>query len=106
MDMKGETRVSTRTKIDGVEHVSAITIDWAGMSVEDLQALAQRAIVVRKQNADRAAGVIPAAEYVLRAVEYKLGARAPKPSMTPEQVLSGMSEGELLAYLEKRGISV
>lgn len=104
MNMKNETFVTASTKVNGVSHKSNVTIDWTGMTVEDLQALAQRSIVIRKQNADRTAGVVPETSYTIRAVEYKIGARVARPQMTPEQALNALTPEQLQELLRSKGL--
>jgi len=99
--MKLETQVSAKTKVNGVDHKSNVTIDWTGMSVHDLQALAQRSIVIRKQNADRTAGVVPETQYTILATDYRIGARVQKPQKSVEQLLSELPQEELARLLEK-----
>lgn len=100
--MKNETFVSASTKVNGVAHKSNVTIDWSGMTDDDLQALAQRSIIIRKQNADRLAGVVPETEYVLKAVDYRIGVRTARPvNLTPEQMLAALSPEERAALIAK-----
>lgn len=100
--MKNETFVSASTKVSGVSHKSNVTIDWTGMTDDDLQALAQRSIIIRKQNADRLAGVVPEDSYVLKAVDYRIGVRTARPvNLTPEQMLAALSPEERAALIAK-----
>lgn len=98
--MKNETHVAASTKINGVSHKSNVTIDWSEMSTDDIQALAQRSIIIRKQNADRVAGVVPESSYVLKASEYKLGVRVAKTPMTLEQLLAALPVEQRQAAIE------
>jgi hypothetical protein len=94
--LKVETFVSANTTIDKVKHVSNVTIDWSGITLDQLQALAQRSIVIRKQNEDRLAGVVPDTSYRINAVDYAIGVRrrmekvvdigAEIEKLTPEQL--------------------
>lgn len=100
--MKNETFVSASTKVNNIAHKSNVTIDWTGMTDDDLQALAQRSIIIRKQNADRLAGVVPETEYVLKAVDYRIGVRTARPvNLTPEQMLAALSPEERAALIAK-----
>lgn len=100
-DMKSETFVTASTKVNNVSHKSNVTINWDGMTVDDLQALAQRAIVIRKQNADRTAGVVPEASYMIKATDYKIGVRIGKPQLSAEQMLAALSEEDRAALIAK-----
>jgi len=99
--MKLETQVSASTKVNKVSHKSNVTIDWTGMTDDDLQALAQRSIIIRKQNADRLAGVIPEERYVLKAADFKIGARVARVAQTPEQMLASLSEEDRAKLIAK-----
>ena len=100
-DMKLSTSVSASTKVNGVSHKSNVTIDWTCMTIDELQALAQRSIIIRKQNADRLAGVVPDSSYTLKATDYKLGVRVVKQAQTPEQMLAALSPEERAALIAK-----
>lgn len=99
--MKNETHVSASTKINKVAHKSNVTIDWTGMTDDDLQALAQRSILIRWQNANRLQEVIPEANCTLRALDFKIGTRVQKLRMTPEQMLAALSPEERAALIAK-----
>jgi hypothetical protein len=88
--MKAETFVSASTTVDKVIHKSNVTIDWTGMSDDEMQALAQRSIIIRKQNADRTNGVIPLERYTIKATDYKIGMRAVKTPLTLAEVLAAL----------------
>lgn len=75
-EMLAETLVSCNTKIDDVKHRSNVTIDWTGMTVRELQELAQRSIVIREQNNNRLKGVVPPKEYSIKAVDFRVGVEA------------------------------
>lgn len=100
--MKNETFVTASTKVNNVNHKSHVTIDWTGMTDDDVQALAQRSLIIRKQNADRTAGIVPPERYTIKATDYKLGARVPKQPVSPEQIIAQLSEEEAIRLLEKR----
>lgn len=100
--MKLETHVSASTKVNKVSYKSNVTIDWTGMTDDDLQALAQRSIIIRKQNADRLTGTMPEGEYTIKAVDYRIGVRTARPvNLTPEQMLEALSPEERAALIAK-----
>lgn len=103
--MKQETRCSARTTVNKEKYKSAVTIDWSDVTEDEVQALAQRSIIIRKQNGDRLAGVIPPAEYTLKAKDYCVGVRHSAPALTPEQALSALSPDQLLALLKSKGLA-
>lgn len=90
-----ETHVSANTTIDKVKHVSNVTISWEGITIDQLQALAQRSIVIRKQNEDRLAGIVPESSYTIVASEYAIGARRKAPTKSVEKQIEDLSPEEL-----------
>ena len=74
-EMKPQTSVSANTLINKVKHHTNLTIDWTGMETADLQALAQRSIVIRYQNANRTKERIPNGNETIKAVDYRIGVR-------------------------------
>lgn len=101
MTFKSETLVTANTKINGANHKSNVTIDWTGVTDDQMQALAQRSLIIRKQNADRLAGVIPNERYTLKAADYVLGKRTPAQPVDIREALSKMSPEEALKLLEE-----
>lgn len=93
-EMLLETLVSCNTKIDDTKCRSNVTIDWTGMTVRELQELAQRSIVIREQNNNRLKGVVPPTEYTIKAVDFRVGVRAEK-SVNPVKLVENMSDDEL-----------
>lgn len=100
-ELKMETFVTAKTKINSVDHKSNVTIDWTGMSLEDIQALAQRSIIIKKQNADRTSGSIPETSYTLKAVDFRLGVRAERKPASIDSMIGKMSQEELQELLTK-----
>jgi hypothetical protein len=101
MSFKNETFVTAVTTVNGVKHKSNVTIDWTGMTEEDVQKLAQRSLIIRKQNADRVKGVVPKDSYTVKAIEYKIGARAPAEPVDIRSLLEKLSPAEALALLQE-----
>lgn len=100
-EMLAETMVSCNTKIDDVKHRSNVTIDWTGMTVRELQELAQRSIVIREQNNNRLKGVVPPKEYKIQAVDFRVGVRAAKQDVDPVKLIDKLSESELADLAER-----
>lgn len=75
-----KTTVNAKITIKGETKQFALSIDWEGMQPEEVQALAQRSIVIAYQNRKRIAnegnGEWPTSETPsIRAVDYRLGTR-------------------------------
>jgi queuine/archaeosine tRNA-ribosyltransferase len=85
---------------------SHVTVDWTGMSEEDIRALAQQALVVKLQ-ANMRRGYekngIPSTIDV-KAKDYKVGTRAPKQAvdiLAVAQKLSPEEKAELIKKLQE-----
>jgi hypothetical protein len=95
------TEVATRPAAGADAITTNLTIDWSDMSTEDVQALAQQALIVKAQGAWRKA-TIPSGDFTLKAVDYKVGSRrAPQPKdlATMIAALSPEEKAALLAKL-------
>lgn len=101
MNIKNETNVSAKTTIDKVSHHTNLTIDWTGVSEEQVQALAQRSIVIKWQNDNRTNGRVPETSESIAASDYVLGVRKERVKMTPEQMLNALSPEERAALIAK-----
>ena len=99
--MKMQTSVTTSVKINNVQHKQVLTIDWTGMSSDQLQALAQRSLVIRKQDADRRNGRIPPEKEEIKATNYALGVRLSAPQETLQEMLEKLSVEERAKLLGK-----
>lgn len=100
--MNATTNVEVDTRpAAGAEAVTTnLTIDWADMSPEDIQALAQQALVVKLQGKWRKDG-IPAGDATVKAADYKIGVRAPRTKQTLDQMLDALSPAERAALIAK-----
>lgn len=99
--MKAETFVSAKTTVNKLEHISHVTIDWKGMTDDDIQAMAQRSLIIRWQNANRTKEVIPNERVTLKATDYRLGTRLVAP-VSLDKALDALSEEEAIKLLEER----
>ena len=94
--------VKTRAHARGEVVETALTIDWDGMTQEDLIALASQTLVIKLQGAWRN-GTIPAGEHSVKAVDHKVGVRAPRKPTDIFAAAAKMSPEErakLLAMLQ------
>lgn len=101
MTIEMKTMVSANTTIDKVKHPCNLEIDWTGVSEKDMQALAQRSIVIKWQNDNRIEGRVPETRETLLAKDFVLGKRRERTKMTPEQMLASLSPEERAALLAK-----
>lgn len=101
MSFEQTTHVSANTTINKVKHACNIEINWDGVSERDMQALAQRSIVIKWQNDNRIEGRVPDTREILNAKDFVLGKRRERTKMTPEQMLASLSPEERAALLAK-----
>lgn len=103
--MQNETRASVSTKAtkDGEAVKTALIINWEGCTVEEIQAMAQQALVVKLQSGWRKNGIPEAV--TVKAADHKVGQRTPGGKSLLEKVatLSPEQKAELLAMLQKQG---
>jgi len=96
------TNLTVKTKADArataVE--TALTIDWEGMSADDIRALAQQALIVKVQSGWRANG-IPEGEQTILATDYKVGARAPRKPADIMSLVGQLTDEQKAALLAK-----
>lgn len=96
-------KVSTKLDKTATEQTTELSINWDGMTPEDIKALAQGALIVKLQGGWRRAKVIPATA-AINAVDHKVGTRAPK--VSPLEALKAMDKDALRAFLTANGISL
>ena len=94
------TKVETRPQAGQQAIETALATDWSDMTAEDVQALAQQALIVKLQGKWRKDG-IPNGERTVKATDYKVVVRAPKTKQTLEQMLAALSPAERAALVAK-----
>lgn len=92
--------VETRSAAGQDAIVTNLTINWEGMTEEDVRTLAAQALVVKLQGNWRKNG-IPAGDHEVKAVDFKPGTRAPRQKLTVEQMLAALAPAEREALLAK-----
>lgn len=83
--------VSTKIDARAESQKTALTLNWEGMTQEDIRALAEQALVVKLQGKWRADKAIPA-EATVNVVDHKVGTRAAR---KPTDVLALVRSGGL-----------
>lgn len=99
--MGNTTTRDAKVKMNGNDVKVHLTIDWDGLSDEDMKALAERTITIAWQNETRNGEAIPDTYTTIRAVDYRIG--RPR-SMNPEKALEMLSDEQLKALLQKKGL--
>ena len=89
--MKTNREVSTKLDARAESQKTALTLNWEGMTPDDIRALAEQALVVKLQGKWRADKAIPA-EAEVNVVEHKVGTRAAR---KPTDVLALVKSGAL-----------
>jgi hypothetical protein len=100
--MNNETKIEVDTKANKeAESVKTnLTIDWTDVSVEDMQALAQQALIVKLQGNWRKNG-IPAGDATVKAADYKVGVRAKREPASLDILIQKLSPEDRKALIEK-----
>lgn len=98
--MKTMTEVATRPAAGADAITTNLTINWEGMSDEDVRALAQQALIVKVQGNWRKNG-IPEGDHEINAVDYRPGVRAPRKPADVLTLLKNLSAEDRAAILAK-----
>lgn len=96
--MKTTTEVTTKPSAGAEGVTTNLTINWEGMSEDDVRALAQQALIVKVQGQWRKDG-IPAGDHTINAVDYKPGTRAARKPADLKTLLAAMSPEDRAALL-------
>jgi type II secretory pathway component PulM len=99
MDNQTHAEVSTRARKDAEAVTTKLTINWEGISPEEIRALAQQALIVKLQGKWREDGIPQT--IVVNAADYKIGVRAPRRTLSLAEMLANLSPEERKALLEK-----
>ena len=100
LDVKTSTTVDTKKDKDSQSKQTALTVDWTGITEQQLRAGFQAFLIVKLQGSWRAKGI--PATYVAMAKDHAPGMRAP--SLTLDQQLSALTPEERKALLVKYGV--
>jgi hypothetical protein len=100
MALETKTEVDTKPSKDAESIKTNLTINWEGMSQEDIVALAQQALVVKLQGAWRKNG-IPNGDFTVNATDYKVGTRAARKPADLATMIAALSPEEKAALLAR-----
>lgn len=92
------TEVATRPAAGAEAVTTNLTINWDGMTPDDIRALAQQALIVKVQGVWRKDG-IPAGDHTINAVDYKPGTRAARKPADLKTLLAAMTPEDRAALL-------
>jgi hypothetical protein len=95
---KAALEITTKANKDSAAITTNLTIDWEGMTEGDLKELAQQALVVKLQSAWRKNG-IPEGDLTVKAVDHKVGVRAPRVKLTIEQQIAQLPAEQRAALI-------
>lgn len=98
--MKTNREVSTKVDARADSVKTNLTLDWEGMTEDDIRALAEQALVVKLQGKWRNDKAIPS-EAEVKVVEHKVGTRAPRKPADIAALFNAMSAEEKAAFLAK-----
>lgn len=96
--MKTTHTVKTKANARAEAITTNLSVDWEGMSQEDIIALAQQTLIIKVQSNWRA-GTIPTGEVEVKATDFKVGARQPKKPADILGLVQKMSAEERAALL-------
>jgi len=98
--MKTETEVSTKVTKDAEAPIkTALTIDWEGLTEDEMRAMAQAALIVKWQGQSRTNGI--PVDATIKATDYRVGTRAPKKVLTLQEQLDALTPEQRKELLEK-----
>lgn len=98
--MKTVTEVKTKPDARAEAVTTNLTINWEGMTEDDVRALAQQALVVKLQGGWRKNG-IPAGDHEVNATDFRVGVRAPRSAPDIVALVGKLSPEERAALLAK-----
>ncbi len=96
-------KVDTKLSKTGAAHETDLTLDWAGVTPEQLKEWAGRTVVISWQRVAREAGKIPPKDTV-KVADFMAGKGRPDKIVTPEKILASVEKmtPEAAADLLKR----
>lgn len=96
-----ETSVTTRLNKESDKITTALTINWEGITDEEVREIAQQALIVKVQGQWRRDEVIPEGEHTINAVDHKVGTRKAPTKQSAESLFAKLSPEERAALVEK-----
>lgn len=102
--MKTNVTCNTRIKTGAPKQATNLTIEWDGMTEDDIRDLAQQSLVIKLQGGWRKDKAVPD-EASIKAVDHKIGTRAPKRPFDLAAALASLSPEDRAAVLAKAGIA-
>lgn len=97
--MNTNTEVTTRPAAGAEPVKTNLTLNWDGMTEDDLRALAQQALIVKLQGSWRKNGIPE--EVTVNVVEHKVGTRAARGPVNIASAVANLSDEEKQALLAK-----
>lgn len=87
--MNTNTKVCTKPTAADATQETNLTLDWTGMTEDDLRALAQQALIVKLQGVWRKSSI--PAEATVKVTDYKVGNRVVKSKLSLLEQIAAMS---------------
>ena len=97
--MNTNTEVTTRPAAGAEPVKTALTLNWDGMTEDDLRALAQQALIVKLQGSWRKNGIPE--EITVNVVEHKVGTRAARGPVNIASAVAALDDEQKAALLAK-----
>jgi len=97
------TNTSIRTKVnkDASAVETKLSINWEGVTEDDLRAMAQQALIVKLQGALRRSEEGIPAELAINAIDYKVGTRSVKAKVDPLTAVMNLSTEDRAAFIAR-----
>lgn len=78
MKQRTKHEVDTRLTKGGKSYTTKLTLDWAGVSEDEMQELASRSVIINAQRIYRDAGKVPTGEHTEKVRDLLDGKRPPR----------------------------
>lgn len=98
--MNTTREVSTKVDARAESVKTNLTLNWDGMTEDDIRALAEQALVVKLQGKWRSDKAIPS-EATVNVVDHKVGTRQPRKPADIAALFNAMSAEEKAQFLAK-----
>lgn len=78
MKQRTKHEIETRLTKNGKAHATKLTLDWAGVSEDEMQEMAARSVIINAQRIYRDAGKVPTGEHTEKVRDLLDGKRPPR----------------------------
>lgn len=101
VNVNTNTVIHTKKDKDASAVETKLTINWEGLTEEEVRAIAQQALIVKLQGALRRDEAGIPSELTINAVDYKVGVRTAKAKVNVFDLVKAMSAEDRAAFIAK-----